>query len=182
MGNRVPAPRHATRKDTAGGDRRDAQSTRPCVVRHQPQYRLENGTGRLAGIDLSARTGHPVRARFSAQVGLGARATIDRLIVNSPYQEPARHWRHDRTTRLLDLAEGRRPAGCVVASSDSSAFDNSEVFVEIPLVNQVRDRVRARPEAGYPGVTGVTIRLLNSWCLPKSCQQSECTPSWEGAE
>ncbi len=30
------------------------------------------------------------------------RATIDRLIVNSPYVEPAQHWRYDRTTRLFD--------------------------------------------------------------------------------
>ena len=36
-----------------------------------------------------------------------ASATINRLIVNSPYKEPARHWRYDRTTRLFDLAAGQ---------------------------------------------------------------------------
>ena len=72
-----------------------------------------------------------------------ARATIDRLIVNSPYEEPARHWRHGRTTRLFDLADRRRPAGYVVASQDSKAFDDPGVFVEIPLVNRIRERVRA---------------------------------------
>ncbi len=71
-----------------------------------------------------------------------ARATIDRLIVNSPYEEPARHWHYDRTTRLFDLVEGRRPAGYVVASPDSSAFDDPGMFVEVPLVNRIRDRVR----------------------------------------
>ena len=45
-----------------------------------------------------------------------ARATVDRLIVSSPYEEPARHWRYDRTTRLFDLADGRRPAGSVAAA------------------------------------------------------------------
>ena len=89
-----------------------------------------------------------------------ARATIERLIVNSPYEEPARHWRYGRTTRLFDLADGRRPAGYVVASPDSRAFDDPGVFVEIPLVNQLRDRVHAWRDAGYPGVTGVTKRLL----------------------
>jgi len=44
------------------------------------------------------------------------RTTIDRLIINSPYEEPARHWRYERETRTFDLAEGRRPAGYVVAS------------------------------------------------------------------
>ena len=53
-----------------------------------------------------------------------ARTTIDRLIVNSPYEEPAHHWRYDRTTRRFDLAPGRRPAGYVVASEDSRAFDD----------------------------------------------------------
>ena len=33
-------------------------------------------------------------------------ATIDRLIVNSPCEEPAQHWRYDRKTRLFDLAAG----------------------------------------------------------------------------
>ena len=78
-------------------------------------------------------------------------STIDRLIVNSPYAEPAFHWRYDRTTRLFDLAEGRRPAGYVVASEDSRAFDDPGVFVEIPLVNRIRPRVRAWREAGCHG-------------------------------
>jgi type III restriction enzyme len=34
--------------------------------------------------------------------------------------------------------KGRRPASYVVASSDSQAFDNPGIFVEIPLVNQSR--------------------------------------------
>ena len=31
-------------------------------------------------------------------------STIDRLIVDPPYEEPAHHWRYDRTTRRFDLA------------------------------------------------------------------------------
>ena len=91
------------------------------------------------------------------------KATIDRLIVNSPYEEPARHWDYDRKTRLFDLVEGRRPAGYVVASGDSKAFDDPGVFVEIPLVNQIRVRVKQWREAGHPGVSGVTKRLLRYW-------------------
>lgn len=40
-----------------------------------------------------------------------ASTTIDRLIINSPYEEPARHWRYERESRLFDLVMGRRPAG-----------------------------------------------------------------------
>jgi len=95
------------------------------------------------------------------------KTTIDRLIINSPYEEPQRHWRYDRETRTFDLVEGRRPAGYVVASGESRAFDDPGIFVEIPLVNQVRPRVAAWRKAGYPGVTSITKRLLDHWCDPE---------------
>lgn len=95
------------------------------------------------------------------------RATIDRLIINSPYEEPVRHWRYERESRTFDLLEGRRPAGYVVASGDSRAFDDPGIFVEIPLVNQIRPRVKAWREAGYPGITAITKRLLEHWCDPE---------------
>ena len=91
------------------------------------------------------------------------RTTIDRLIVNSPYKKPARHWRYDRKSRLFDLAEGRRPAGYIIASQDSRAFDDPGTFVEIPLVNRIRARVKDWRNEGHPGVSGVTRRLLEYW-------------------
>ena len=51
----------------------------------------------------------------------------------------------------------------MVVSPDSRAFDDPGVFVEIPLVNQIPDRVRAWRNGVYPGVTGVTKRLLEYW-------------------
>lgn len=95
------------------------------------------------------------------------RRTIDRLIINSPWEEPSRHWSYDRTTRLFDLLEGRRPAGYVVASGDSRAFDDPGIFVGIPLVNRIRPRITAWRQAGYPGVTGITKRLLQHWTDPE---------------
>lgn len=95
------------------------------------------------------------------------RATIDRLIVNSPYEEPTRHWRYDRETRTFELVEGRRPAGYVIASEHSRSFDDPGIFVEIPLVNRIRQRVREWRSAGYPGVTSVTRRLLEYWHDPE---------------
>ena len=91
------------------------------------------------------------------------RTTIDRLIVNSPYEEPVRHWRYDQTTRLFNREEGRRPAGYVVASGATAAFDDPGVFQEIPLVNRIRERVKGWRESGHPGVTGITKRLLEHW-------------------
>ena len=94
-------------------------------------------------------------------------ATIDRLIINSPYKEPARHWKYVRETLLFDLVDGRRPAGYVVASHDSKAFDDPGVFVEIPLVNQIRSRVADWRRRDYPGATGITKRLLDYWQDPE---------------
>jgi type III restriction enzyme len=94
--------------------------------------------------------------------------SIDRLIVNSPYEEPQRFWRYNRETRTFTLVEGeRRPAGYVIASEGSRAFDDPGVFVPIPLVNQIRPRVKAWRAAGYPGITGTTKRLLDHWTNPE---------------
>ncbi len=90
--------------------------------------------------------------------------SIDRLIINSPYEEPQRYWRYNRESRTFTRVEGeRRPAGYVVASESSKSFDDPGVFFEIPLVNQIRPRVKAWREAGYSGVTGITKRLLEHW-------------------
>ena len=94
-------------------------------------------------------------------------ATIDRLIVNSPYEEPKQHWRYDRAMRLFNLDDGRRPAGYVVASGDATAFDDPGVFREIPLVNRIRERVKSWRESGHPGVTGITKRLVAHWNDPE---------------
>jgi len=90
-------------------------------------------------------------------------ATIDKLIINSPYEEPTRYWSYGRETRAFTLKEGRRPAGYVVASEKSKSFDDPGIFVEIPIVNTIRPRVKTWREAGYPGVTGITRRLLEHW-------------------
>ena len=94
--------------------------------------------------------------------------TIDRLIINSPYEEPKYHWRYDRQRQRFELVEGRRPAGYVVASGDSRSFDDPGIFIEIPLVNQIRPRVKRWREAGYPGVTSITKRLLEYWQDPEN--------------
>lgn len=95
------------------------------------------------------------------------KSTIDQLIINSPYEEPKRHWHYDPYTRNFKLVEGRRPAGYVVATENSRSYDDPGQFIEIPLVNQIRPRVKAWREAGYPGVTGVTRRLLEYWIDPE---------------
>lgn len=96
------------------------------------------------------------------------KTTIDRLITNSPFAAPKRHWRYDRERRGFELVAGRRPAGYVVATPDSKAFDDPGIFVPIPLVNALRPRIDGWRAAGYPGATGITRRLLEHWRDPES--------------
>ena len=94
-------------------------------------------------------------------------SSIDRLIINKPYEEPTEHWSYNRERRTFSREARRRPAGYLIASGDSKTFDDPGVFVAIPLVNQIHPRVKAWREAGYPGVTAITKRLLEYWTDPE---------------
>lgn len=95
---------------------------------------------------------------------------IDKLIINSPYEEPKNYWKYEHETRTFSKEAGRRPAGYVVASESSKSVDDRGIFKEIPLVNQIRPRVKAwREHSTYPyaGVKGITRRLLEHWHNPE---------------
>lgn len=77
------------------------------------------------------------------------------------------YWSYDRETRTFTLKDGHRPAGYVIASKSSKAFDDPGIFIEIPLVSKIRPRIKAWREAGYAGVTGITKRLLEHWHNPE---------------
>ncbi len=88
---------------------------------------------------------------------------IDKLIVNSPYREPEHYWQYDRETKQFDLQGGRRPAGYLTATPKFKGHDDPGRFIEAELVNRIRIRVREWRQAEYPGVTGITKRLLEHW-------------------
>ncbi len=93
--------------------------------------------------------------------------SIEKLIINTPYEEPMQHWFYERENRDFYIKEGRRPAGYVMATPNSQAFDDPGIFVEIDIVNQIRPRIKSWREMGYPGVTGITKRLLEHWQDPE---------------
>lgn len=88
---------------------------------------------------------------------------IDQLIINSAYREPTHHWKYDLNSQSFVREEGRRPAGYFIAGQGSNQYNDIGQFVELPLVNKIRPRVKAWREAGYPGTTGVTRKLLAHW-------------------
>jgi type III restriction enzyme len=90
-------------------------------------------------------------------------AGIDRLIINSAFREPECHWKYSRQRQTFGKEPGRRPAGYFIAGQGSNAYNDIGQFIELPLVNMIRPRVKAWREAGYSGVTGVTKKLLDHW-------------------
>lgn len=95
---------------------------------------------------------------------------IDHLIINKPYEEPGRFWQYDALSMSFKLATGRRPAGYMVASSNKKIVNDPGKFIPLPLVNQIRKRVKEWREGSaeegvspYAGVTGITRRLLEHW-------------------
>lgn len=89
--------------------------------------------------------------------------TIDKLIINSPYSEPTQHWHYERETQQFSIKENRRPAGYIIANPNAKGFDDTGIFVEINLVNQIRPRIKKWKENNYIGVTSITKRLLEYW-------------------
>jgi len=89
--------------------------------------------------------------------------TIDKLIINSAFCEPKYHWSSNTLSRTFKKVEGRRPAGFFIVEQKRNEPSDMGEFRELPLVNLIRERVKAWRELGYPGVTGVTQRLLEHW-------------------
>jgi type III restriction enzyme len=92
-----------------------------------------------------------------------AAGKIDHLIINSPYEEPKLYWKRDERTGEFFKESGRRPAGYVVANPESTSLDDPGRFIPIELVEAIRPRIKSWREAGYPGATGTTRKLLEHW-------------------
>lgn len=80
------------------------------------------------------------------------------LIINTPYVCPAQHW-VDTPDGKLAIKPERRPASYEVFD----ARNNTKRTEVLALVNTIRARVDAWREAGWPGVTIVTRKLLEHW-------------------
>ncbi|MBK6999562.1 MAG: DEAD/DEAH box helicase family protein [Rhodoferax sp.] len=80
------------------------------------------------------------------------------LIINSAFIEPQQHWA-ENTDRTLRQEPTRRPAGYEIIDTR----ENTRRQVSIPLVDDIRQRVGQWREAGWPGVTAVTLELLTHW-------------------
>ena len=90
---------------------------------------------------------------------------IDQLIINSPYEEPKEYWDYNETSQSFDRKSGRRSAGYYIANQGSNQFNEKGNFIPLPLVNEIRKRVKAWKTNNYPGITSVTRKLIEHWYL-----------------
>ena len=85
------------------------------------------------------------------------------LIINSPYTAPDEHWEFTEEGKAPNLIGGRRQAGYMIADPMARPHRDQGQFIELPLVNQIRQRVDAWRDAGCPGITRITKTLLEYW-------------------
>jgi type III restriction enzyme len=101
---------------------------------------------------------------------------IENPVLNSPFEEPTRHFEFDEDGITDRIAESRRPSSFFIpipppkrrtkkqtAAQQSWTSDRVETN---ELVNNIRDRVGAWRQAGYPGITATTRELLDYWSNP----------------
>jgi type III restriction enzyme len=91
------------------------------------------------------------------------RNAVDNPILNSPFHEPARHF--DFSGPAPRIVQGRRAAGYhgVPRTEQTHGAIASHAFLPLPLANEIRERVRAWRERGYPNVTTTTRDLVEHW-------------------
>ena len=101
---------------------------------------------------------------------------IENPILNSPYDEPARHFRFSDEGITDDIVEARRISSYFVPipqarkkSPKQLAFETewtADRIEENRFINQVRERVALWRKGGYVGITRTTARLLEYWQRP----------------
>ena len=89
-----------------------------------------------------------------------AQKSIDQLIICNPHHSPSHHWAFDHNEQGFEKKVGRRRAGYMVGSASNTGFGE---YRELPLAQEIRNRVDAWRTSGYPGVTKVTRDLLDYW-------------------
>ncbi|NPV71170.1 MAG: DEAD/DEAH box helicase family protein [Firmicutes bacterium] len=91
---------------------------------------------------------------------------VPQPILNSPYEEPLEHW-YISEGAPAERRPGRRPAGYFyrdpAAPGTDAEHEAHSQWVEIPLVNMIRQRMKEWRSQGWPGVTRTTLELLNYW-------------------
>ncbi len=103
-------------------------------------------------------------------------AVIENPILNSPFEEPRRHFRFDEHGITSQVVEERRPSSYFIpiAQPKKKGKERQQTLEgwtedrieQNKTVNAIRQRVRLWREGGYPDITRTTARLLEHWADP----------------
>jgi len=105
-----------------------------------------------------------------------SQVVIENPVINSPFEEPTRHFRFGDEGITNDIVDGRRSSSYFVPiarprkKGGQLAFDTEwieERIQENQLINDIRSRVAQWRRNSYPGVTPTTGRLLAYWTNPE---------------
>jgi type III restriction enzyme len=86
-------------------------------------------------------------------------------IINGPFDEPTAHWELREGESPVKQA-GRRPAGYWYRDPRANremAGSSRGVWLNMRLVNLIRDRVEQWRKDGRPGISGTTLELFEWW-------------------
>ena len=106
-----------------------------------------------------------------------SKVTIDNPVINSPFEEPQRHFVFTPRGITEDIEEGRRESEYFIPmpkpkkqpqADQAKLFPDPEVREANVFINRVRAQVTAWRNSGYAGVTPTTKRLLEYWNNPKN--------------
>lgn len=97
---------------------------------------------------------------------------IENPVLNSPFEEPTRHFRFSDEGITNEIVESRRVSAYFIPipkpkkKGAQLAFDTEwteDRLEENSFINRVRERVSLWRRGGYKGITGTTRRLLEHW-------------------
>ena len=102
---------------------------------------------------------------------------IENPIINSPYEEPKRHFRFTDEGITNDIEEKRRISSYFVPIPRPKKKNPKQLVFETEwtadrveenkFINQVRERVALWRRGGYQGITRTTAQLLEYWQRPE---------------
>jgi type III restriction enzyme len=90
---------------------------------------------------------------------------VPQPIICTPFDEPAKHWHIEEGGAPAEPTPGRRPSQYFYRPPGEETEEGAPtgISVPLPLVNQIRTRLKDWRAQGYPGGTATTIELLQYW-------------------
>ena len=107
-----------------------------------------------------------------------AKVTIENPVINSPFEEPKRHFKFNARGITEEIADGRRRSEYFMPfPKPKKQSGEAQMQFELPdrdlreanaFINSVRTQVTAWRNSDYPGVNPTTRRLLEHWNNPEN--------------